>query len=234
MRVYIRATSNMATTTLKKMNIVGVQHAMMFFHNVHKWLVLERDWKMLHIMKARGIFKAQNVMTNCCNIKGSPTNHHRSSIQSSTLATIYTNKTIDETFIVYSNVDSKLLYIIDQIEVNAISTIHACLTKLNQCSYVVDQCFLLLDTPWPKLLSNYIFLLSNCFFMMISFKFNLINSQQCFKQKSKESCTSVKRMHKHRKRYASCAIESVRSKACMWLNLQRENVRSKVYMWLNL
>lgn len=100
------------------------------FHNVHKWLVLERDWKMLHIMKARGIFKAQNVMTNCCNIKGSPTNHHRSSIQSSTLATIYTNKTIDETFIVYSNVDSKLLYIIDQIEVNAISTIHACLNKI--------------------------------------------------------------------------------------------------------
>jgi hypothetical protein len=79
---------------------------------------------MLQIMKARGIFKAQNVMTNCCSIKGSPTNHHQSSIQSSTLATIYTNKTIDETFIVYSNVDSKLLYTIDQIEVNVIGIIH--------------------------------------------------------------------------------------------------------------
>jgi hypothetical protein len=52
---------------------------------------------------------------------------------------------------------------------------------------------LLLDIPWPKLLSNHIFLLSNCFFMMISFKFNLINSQQCFKQKLKENCASVKK-----------------------------------------
>lgn len=151
MRVYIRATSNMATTTLKKMNIVGVQHAMMFFHNVHKWLVLERDWKMLHIMKARGIFKAQNVMTNCCNIKGSPTNHHRSSIQSSTLATIYTNKTIDETFIVYSNVDSKLLYIIDQIEVNAISTIHACLNKIKSMFICCRSMFFVVGYTMAKI-----------------------------------------------------------------------------------
>ncbi len=75
-------------------------------------------------MKARGVFKAQNVITNCCNIIGSPTNHHQSSIQPSTLATIYTNKTIDETFIVDSNVDSNLLYTIDQIEVNVIDIIH--------------------------------------------------------------------------------------------------------------
>jgi hypothetical protein len=113
-----------------KKNIMGEQHAMMF-HNVHKWLILERDWKMFQIMKAKGVFKAQNVIANCCNIKGSPTNHHWSSIQSSTLATIYTNKTIDETFIIYINVDSKLLYTIDQIEVNAIGIIHVWTRLIN-------------------------------------------------------------------------------------------------------
>jgi hypothetical protein len=75
-------------------------------------------------MKARIVVKAQNVITNCCNIKGSPTNHHQSSIQPSTPATIYTNKTIDEMFIVDNNANSKLLYTIDQIEVNAIGIIH--------------------------------------------------------------------------------------------------------------